>query len=230
VKALMIDDDEQSIKDVAFCLQVRYPDTNIITVSEGRRGIELIGTESPDIVLIGSSLPDISTVELIRGIRKNSDVGLIVLAEKQTDLERAEELEIGADEYVIKPFSPIEFLAKINALLRRINGLGFKAQRVVTIGDELVINFNTREVFHSGKRVNLTPLEYQLLAELIKNEGRVLTHGTIMEKVWGAEYVDDPSFVKKYVYRLRTKIETDASNPRMIINERGVGYRFAKIV
>jgi DNA-binding response OmpR family regulator len=230
VNALMIDDDEQSIKDVAFCLQVRYPDTNIITVSEGRRGIELVGIESPDIVLIGSSLPDISTVELIRGIRRNSDVGLIVLAEKQTDLERAEELEIGADEYVIKPFSPIEFLAKINALLRRINGLGFKTRHVVTIGNELVINFNTREVFHSGERVNLTPLEYQLLAELVKNEGRVLTHGTIMEKVWGAEYVDDPSFVKKYVYRLRTKIETDASNPRMIINERGVGYRFAKIV
>ena len=230
MKALMIDDDKQTIKDVAFCLQVRYPDTSVITVSEGRQGIKLLDTESPDIVLIGSSLPDMSTVDLISGIRKSSDVALIVLAEKQTDLERAEELEIGADEYVIKPFSPIEFLAKINALLRRINGLGFKAQRVVNIGNDLVINFNTREVFLAGERVNLTPLEYQLLTELVKNEGRVLTHGTIMEKVWGSEYLYDPSFVKKYVHRLRTKIETDASNPRMIINERGIGYRFAKIV
>jgi len=230
MKALVIDVDSQTVKDVAFCLQVRYPDITVVTVAEGQRGIELLETESPDIVLVSSSLLDISTVELIRKIRDFSDVGLIVLSEKQTDLERAQQLEMGADEYVIKPFSPIEFLAKISALLRRVNGLGFKPQRLVSIGSELAINFGTREAFLSGERLNLTPTEYQLLSELVRNEGKVLTHGTLLAKVWGSEYADDPSFVKKYVHRLRSKIEPDASNPRMIINERGVGYRFVRIV
>ena len=230
MKALVIDDDTRSTKDVTFCLQVRYPDIEVVAVVKGQRGIELLDNESPDIVLLGSSLPDMSTLDIIKKIREFSDVALIVLSEKQTDLERAEELENGADDYIIKPFSPIELLAKVSALLRRIQGLGFKPHRRVTIGTELSINFSTREVFLAGERLNLTPTEYHLLSELVRNEGKVLTHSTLLEKVWGSEYKDDPSFVKKYVHRLRSKIEPDASNPQMIINERGVGYRFIKIV
>jgi len=230
MKVLVIDNDPQTVKDVSFCLQVRYPDIAVVAVAEGQRGINLLDTESPDLVLVGSSLPDISTLDVISKIREFSDIALIVLSKDQTDLERAEELERGADEYVIKPFSPIEFLAKISALLRRIHGLGFKMQRLVSIGNELAINFTTREVFLSGRRLNLTPTEYQLLSELVRNEGKVLTHSILLERIWGSEYIDDSSYVKKYVYRLRAKIEPDVSNPQMIISERGVGYRFVRIV
>ena len=230
MNVLVIEDSEQVVKDISFCLQVRYPDVNVTTVARGQRGIELVEDESPDLIIVDSSLPDMKTVDLISEIREFSDVALIVISEEQNAFERAKELEMGADDYIIKPFSPIEFLARIKALLRRIKSNGFKPQGWVDIGNEITINFATREVIISGKQQNLTPTEFQLLSELVRNEGRVLTHGTLLERIWGSEYVDDPSFVKKYVHRLRSKIEPDTNNPKMIITERGIGYRFTKIV
>ena len=230
MKPLVIEESEQVVKDISFCLQVRYPDVNVIAVSRGQEGIELVEDASPDLVIVDSSLSDITTLDLVSKIREFSDVALIVISEEQDAFERAKELEMGADEYIIKPFSPIEFLAKIRALLRRIDGNGFKPQRLVTIGNELAINFATQEAFLSGNRLKLTPTEFQLLSELVRNEGKVLTHGILLEKVWGSEYVDDAGSVKKYVHRLRSKIEPDVSNPQMIITERGIGYRFVKFV
>ena len=230
MKVIVIEYDKQVIKDISFCLEVRYPDVTVMAVAKGQQGIDLLGAESPNLVIVGSHLPDMPTLDIISKIREFSDVALIVLSEEQTGLERAKELEMGADDYIIKPFSPIEFLAKVRALLRRIQGDGFKPQSFVTIGNELAINFATREVLLSGKRLNLTPTEYHLLSELVRNEGRVLTHSILLEKVWGSEYVDDSSFVKKYVHRLRSKIEPDVDSPQMIVNERGVGYRFVKII
>ena len=229
MKVLVIDDNQRVVDDITFCLQVRYPDANVVSASEGERGIDLVETESPDLLIVDSSLPDISTLELVGRVRAFSDVALIVIAEENNVFERAKELEMGADEYINKSFSPIEFLAKVRALLRRIEGTGFKPQNLVNFGD-LAVNFATREVFLSGKRLKLTPIEYQLLSELVRNEGRVITHGTLLEKIWGSEYFDDPGAVKKYVHRLRSKIEPDINNPQMIITERGVGYRFTKVV
>ena len=229
MKALIIDDDLITIKDVTFCLQVRYPDVEIIAAEQGQRGIEFSGTVFPDIIFLGSSLPDMPTTDIIEKMREFTDAALIVLAENQTGIERAEELESGADDYIIKPFSPIELLAKVSALLRRIKGFGFRPRYRISIGNDLIIDFSTREVFISGKRLSLTPTEYQLLTELVKNEGKVLTTNTLLEKIWGSEYINDSSFVKKYIHRLRNKIEPDASNPRMIINQRGIGYRFERI-
>lgn len=230
MKVLVVEDNQQVVRDVSFCLNVRYPDVTVLSVNEGARGIELVETESPDLVMVASSLPDMETLEVVSKIREFSDVPLIVLSEGETDLERAKVLEIGADEYITKPFSPIELLAKVRALLRRVQGLGFKSERLVSIGNEIAINFATRELFISGKRVNLTPTEYHLLSELVRNEGKVITHNVLLEKVWGSEYINDPSFVKKYVYRLRAKIEPDATNPQMLITERGIGYKFSRII
>jgi DNA-binding response OmpR family regulator len=137
-------------------------------------------------------------------------------------------LEAGADDYVTKPLSPIEFLARAKALLRRVQGNGFRRDPVLSLGNQLMINFNTREVFASGKRVKLTPIEYRLMAELVRNEGKVLSHHTLLEKAWGSEYTDAPSYLKKYVYRLRQKLEPDAQQPQMILTERGIGYRFTR--
>ena len=230
MKVLVIENNNQVIRDISFCLEVRYPGVTVIAVAKAQKGIDLVETESPDLVIVDSDLPDMSTLDIIKKIREFSDVALIVLSDEQIGLERAKELEMGADDYIIKPFSPIELLARIRALLRRVQRDGFKPQSIVTIGNELAINFATREVLLAGKRISLTPTEYHLLSELVRNEGRVLTHGTLLEKIWGSEYADTPSFVKKYVHRLRSKIEPDANNPQMIVTERGVGYRFVKIV
>jgi len=228
VKVLVIEHNQQVVRDISFCLHVRYPEAIIVSVAEGLKGIDMVETEAPDLVMVDSSLPDIDTLDLISKIREFSDVPLFILSEAETDMDRARGLEAGADEYVTKPFSPIELLAKVKALLRRTQGLGFKSERSVSFGGKLTINFTTHEVLVSGKLVKLTPIEYDLLSELVRNEGRVLTHRVLLEKVWGSEYANDCSFVKKYIYRLRSKLEPDARKPQMLLIERGVGYKFVR--
>ena len=228
MKILIINGEEQLVKDITFCLQVRYPDIAIITSREGLPGLDILEHELPNVVFLGSSLPDVSILDMIKKIRELSDVALFVMSEGQNELRQAELLEAGVDEFINKQFSPIEFLAKVTSLLRRTYGLGFKQQRTFSIGDRLSINFSTREVLCSGKNLHLTRTEFNLLSELVRNEGNVLTHRMLLEKIWGSEYSDEPSFLKKYIYRLRSKIEYDSTNPQMIMNERGVGYRFVK--
>jgi two-component system KDP operon response regulator KdpE len=180
----------------------------------------MVETESPDLVMVDSSLPDIDILDLVTEIREFSDVPLITLYETATDMERAIGLERGADEYVNKPFSPMELLARVNALLRRTQGLGFKPERVISIGSQLTINHTVREVILStGKRVKLTSIEYHLLSELVRNEGRVLTNRRLLDKIWGSECADDYSHVKKYIYRLRSKLESHARKPQMILTD-----------
>ncbi len=226
MKVLLIEDNQQVVKDISSCLQVRYPEVIVVSVADGQKGIEMVETESPDLVMVASALPDRDTLDLVSKIREFSDVPLIILSEAETDMDRARGLEVGADEYVTKPVSPIEFLARVRALLRRTQGVGFKPKRLVSTNGQLTINFTTQEVFLSDKRVKLTPIEYHLLLELVRNEGRVLTHRALLEKVWGSEYANDSSFVKKYIYRLRSKLESNANNPQMLLTERGIGYKF----
>ena len=221
-------ENQRIVRDIFFCLQVRYPEAVVVSVPDGAKGIDMVETESPDLVMVDLSLPDTDTLDLVGKIREFSDVPLIILCEAETDMDRARGLEAGADEYVAKPFSPIELLARVKALLRRTQGVGFKPERVISIGDELTINFGTREVFLAGKRVKLTPIEYHLLSELVRNNGKVLTHNTLLEKIWGPDYGDDYSCVKKYIYRLRSKLEPNASKPQMLLTERGIGYRIIK--
>jgi two-component system KDP operon response regulator KdpE len=228
MKVLLIEHNQKVVRDISFCLQVRYPEAIVVSVAEGPMGIDKVETEAPDLVMVDSSLPDIDTVDLVSKIREFSDVPLVILSEAETDMDRAKGLEAGADEYITKPFSPIELLAKVKALLRRTYGLGFRPEHSISIGDKLTINFATHEVLLSGKLVKLTPIEYALLSELVRNEGRVRTHRVLLEKAWGSEYTNDCSFVKKYIYRLRSKLEPDARKPQMILIERGIGYKFVR--
>lgn len=229
MKVVVIEDHQRVIEDISFCLKVRYPEAIIAAVAEGEKGLEMVEAESPDLVLVGSSLPDMEAPDLVSRIREFSDVPLIVISEAQTDLDRARILEAGADDIVTKLFNPIELLATIRALLRRTQGLGFKPERVVSVGDGLTINFAARQVFLQSTPIKLTPIEYNLLSVLVRNEGKVVTHRTLLEKVWGAGYASDYSFLKKYVYRLRSKLEPNG-RPTMILTEWGIGYRFVKPV
>jgi len=228
VRVLVIEENQQVVRDISSSLQVRYPECIIISVSEGARGVEMVETDSPDLVMVDSSLPDIGILDLISRIREFSDVLLVILSEAETDMDRARGLEAGADEYITKPFSPIELLAKIKALFRRVHGDGFIPEHAVFSGGDITINFTTHEVLLSDKQVRLTPIEFRLLSELARNEGRVLTHRNLLEKVWGMEYADDCSFTKKYVCRLRKKLCGDSNSQQIIRTERGVGYKLVK--
>ncbi len=229
MKVLIIEEEKRIIKDIAFCLAVRYPEAGFISSSRGLEGINLLETEEPDLVIISSSLPDINAVELINKIRHLSNVLLLILIEGESDIDRAMVLEAGADDFIPKPFSPIELIARASALFRRTNGFGVKFDHIFSAG-KLTINFGTRNVLLSGQPVKLTPHEYGLLLELARNEGRVLPHSLLLEKVWGSEYISDYTFIKKYIYRLRCKLEPDPENPRMLLSERGIGYRFVRPV
>jgi DNA-binding response OmpR family regulator len=228
MRVLLIEDDDRTVKDVCFCLQVRYPEAVIATAGSGSAGLAMAETESPDLMLVDSSLPDIDTPSLVKEVREFSDVPLVILSESETDMDIARGLEAGADESVAKPFSPIELLARVKALLRRAQGQGFRPEHEVYVGSGLTINFGTQEVLVSGEPIKLTPIEYRLLAQLVRNEGRVLPHGLLLERVWGPEYTGDASFVKKYVYRLRSKLEPNGRRPKMLVSQRGVGYRFVR--
>ena len=227
MRVLVVEDNKRVLCDVSLCLQVRYPEVILVSAADGKKGMELIEKEASDLILLDSSLPDIDTLDLVNRIREFSDVPLVILSEVGTDMNGARYLEAGADDYVTKPLSPIYFLAKIRALLRRTQGIGFKRDYFISAGN-ISIDTGAQEVFLSDKRVKLTPIEYQLFSELVRNEGRVLTHNVLLERVWGFEYEEVDGFIKKYIYRLRSKLESDASNPQMILTERGIGYKFVK--
>jgi two-component system KDP operon response regulator KdpE len=227
MKVLLIDDDQNTTKDISFYLQLRYPDAIIISMRKGTKAAQMVGDELPDLVIVDSSLPDIDHLSLVSRIREFSPVPLLVLSEAETDADRARDLEVGADDYVLKPLNPIELLARIGALMRRAQGLGFKAEHIASISNEVSINFTTREVFLSGKRVDLTPTEYELLSELARNMGRVVTHQVILERVWGIESNCDHNSIKKYIYRLRSKLEPNVGK-RIFVSERGIGYRLIR--
>jgi DNA-binding response OmpR family regulator len=228
VKVLIIENDERVVKDICFCLKVRYANPEIVCASEGLKGIEMVETESPDLIIADTSLKDMDSLDFVSKIREFSDIPLVFLYDQDSDLDRAKGLEAGADEYVNKPISPLELMARVEALLRRTQQLGFEPNRQISLDASTTINFNTREVFSSGKRIMLTPIEYKLLAELARNLDRVVSSDILLERVWGAECPGDRSFVKKYIYRLRAKLEGAGGDRQIIVTERGIGYRLTK--
>jgi two-component system, OmpR family, KDP operon response regulator KdpE len=229
MKAIVVSGDDQINKDISLCLQVRYPNFEILSLARIHSGLESVKSVSPDLVILDCTMPDIRPIETIQKIREFSNVAIIAVCSEQTELEKAALLEAGADEYIPKTFSPIMFLALVHALLRRTKGLMMTQQRTFSFGN-LTLNLPAREVLSSGRPLHLTPIEYNLLVELVKNSGNVLTNEVLLEKVWGSSYTREPDFVKKYIFRLRRKIEHEGKNTPMIVNERGIGYKFIAAV
>jgi len=225
LKVLIIEDDPNALETISLAFEIRWPGTAILPAADGRSGLRLVRTEYPDVVILDLGLPDIDGMEVLKEIRSFSDVPILIVTARGEQTSKLRGLELGSDDYIVKPFDPLELLTRVKAILRRASGSGLRpVEKPFACGD-LTINFASREVTLKGQPLKLTPTEYDLLCHLATNEGRVLSHRTLLEKVWGAEYVDSPDFVKKYVYRLRQKIGDDPQNPTMILSERGVGYR-----
>lgn len=228
MKTILIENDREIVKNISCCLMLRWPQCTVLSSPDGTKAIQFIESEHPDLVILDIDSAQKTNLQLLHKIRSVSDVPLIVMSEKATDMEKLSALEDGADDYVAKPLNALEFLLRVVALLRRARGDGFTKTKELefTIG-ELTLNDETHEVLVSGNCTKLTPIEYNMLWLLAKNAGKVITHTQLMEKVWGSDYTDDRSFIKKYIYRLRSKLHDDARNPKIIISERGVGYKLA---
>ncbi len=221
---LVVDDEERMVRFIR--LNLEHDGFRVIEACRGEPVLELVRTQLPDLVLLDVMLPDLDGFDVLRTLREVSNVPVIMLTAKGEEADRVRGLELGADDYVTKPFSPRELVSRVRAVLRRVDMVMGTPEDIVEVDDRLKIDFNRREVWVDGKLVNLRPTEYRLLYHLVKNAGWVLTHEQILTRVWGYEYRDEPHYVRLYINYLRKKLEEDPQNPKYILTERGVGYRF----
>ncbi len=224
---LAVDDEPKMIGIIRMNLELEG-----YRVSEAHNGLEAlkkVREELPDLVLLDVMMPDMDGFETLRRIREFSNVPVIMLTVKGEEEDKVRGLELGADDYVTKPFSPRELSSRIKALLRRTEMYPVVGQAVVRVDDRLTIDLQRREVVVEGERIKLRPTEYRLLYHLVNNAGWVMSHEDLLSKVWGPEYRDDVHYLRLYINYLRQKIEADPSNPRYILTERGVGYRFIEL-
>ena len=200
----------------------------VTVASDGQEGLRKMYSSRPDLIVLDIMMPKLDGWEVCSRIREVSNVPIIMLTARGQEAEKVRGLQLGADDYVAKPFSLRELEARIESVLRRTRVSPAAPQRVSYADDELVIDSERWEVTLQGRPVELTATERKLLFFLAENHGRVLPTARILEKIWGHEYVDEVDYVKLYVWRLRQKIEPDPKHPKYIYTERGIGYRFCK--
>jgi two-component system KDP operon response regulator KdpE len=224
-RALLVEDDPNIVDLIRSNLAVRGFDT--VVSSDGTRALQLLETEEPDIVLLDLMLPEADGFDLCRQIRERSSVGVIVVSARGGERDKVTALNMGADDYMTKPFSVEELLARITATLRRTRAAGTPepAPAVITAGD-VVIDLANQQVTKQGEPVHLTPTEFALLRELVTNRGKLLSHAHLLRRVWGPGYQTETEYVRVYVRRLRAKLEADEGES-LILTAPRAGYRFA---
>jgi len=222
-RVLVVDDEPETVKYVGANLRARGYD--VLTAADGREALKLFSESVVDLIILDIMMPGPDGFEVCQAIRQRSDVPIIMLSARGQEKDVVSALDLGADDYLTKPFGVEEMLARVRAALRRSARTGVTLRPPVTAG-ELKIDFAARLVTVQDREVRLTPTEYELLAQLAINAGRVLTHRALLQAVWGPEYGDETEYVWAYVRRLRRKIEPDPSNPEYILTEPGVGYHF----
>jgi two-component system KDP operon response regulator KdpE len=229
LKVLLIEDSPEIIKGVSLTFKLRWPDAQVISAEEGRKGIKAVETESPDIVILDINLPDINGFEVLENIRRFSDVPVIILTVREDEVDELRGLEMGADDYIVKPFRPANLLTRMQAVLRR-TGVRQPEENLppLTIG-QIIIDVSKQEILLNGERVHLTRNESRILYSLARNAGKVVSQEMLKQHVWGneAQYIDN-SALKRYIYQLRTKLGDNHEPPTFIINEHGIGYRLIK--
>lgn len=223
-KILVVDDEERMARFIR--LNLEHDGFLVTEVYKGMQAVQALRDQMPDVVLLDVMLPDIDGFEVLQLIREVSSVPVIMLTAKGEEDDRVKGLELGADDYITKPFSPRELVSRVRAVLRRTEAPGAGSKDVIDVDEHLKLDFGRREVWLDGELVKLRPTEYRLLYHLVQNAGWVLTYDQILSKVWGYEYRDEPHYVRLYVNYLRQKLEKDPANPVYILTERGVGYRF----
>ncbi len=222
-RILVVDDEPRMIGFIRMNLELE--EHMVIAAHNGLEALDAIRTQLPDLVLLDVMMPELDGFETLRMLREFSDIPVIMLTAKGEENDKVYGLELGADDYISKPFGPRELSSRIKAIFRRLEK-PTTDEAIMQIDERLSVDFNRREVIVNGERIKLRPTEYRLLYHLIRNAGWTVPHDQLLQKVWGYEYRDEAHYVRLYVNYLRDKIEADPANPQYIITERGVGYRF----
>jgi two-component system KDP operon response regulator KdpE len=221
---LVVDDDPDLIELIQYNLEGEgYA---VIAARDGQEGLRLFYQDRPDVVVLDIAMPKLDGYQVCQRIREMTTTPVMILTAKGHEEEIIKGLDLGADDYLTKPFRVGELLARIRAILRRVH-LEPAPSEVLTYSDPyLSIDLTARRVTASGQIVKLTPTEYKLLALLVKNKGRLLEFRQLLEGVWGFEYIDDVDYLRVYIWHLRRKLEPDPKNPIYLLNELNTGYRF----
>lgn len=222
-KILIIEDS----KDLVTMLRIRLEDEGyeVLLGSDGVAGLQALQAHQPDLVLLDVMMPRMNGWETCRRIRDLSDVPIIMLTALDEELSTIRGLELGADDYITKPFSFMELSARIRAVLRRRTH-PIAGGAMIKIDERLTVDHKCCRLVIEGEPRELSPIEFKILSCFVENMGRVLTHQSLLTQVWGWEYAEETDYLKVYIYHLRQKLEPDPSRPRYIITERGLGYRF----
>ncbi len=222
---LVVDDEERMARFIR--LNLEHDGFQVVEAYRGMQAIQSFRDAMPDLVVLDVMMPDMDGFEVLKLIREISTVPVIMLTARGEEDDRVRGLELGADDYVTKPFSPRELVSRVRAVLRRSEQAGSGVSKdVIQVDERLKIDFGRREVWVEGELVKLRPTEYRLLYHLVQNAGWVMTYDQLLSKVWGYEYRDESHYVRLYINYLRQKLEKDPANPQYILTERGTGYRF----
>jgi DNA-binding response OmpR family regulator len=227
MKILVVDDDPRLREALEVGLQLQWEDAQVISAAEGESGLDLFFQQEPDVVLLDVTMPRMNGFDVLKAIRRVSDTPVIMLTARGEDVDQVRGLELGADDYVSKPFSHLALMARIKAVLRRAE----MPPPVDTLPDfavgDLAIHFQNEEVSVAGRTVKLTPVEYRLLYHLVRNAGHLMPHQALLDRVWGSAYDAGPEYLKVFISRLRAKLRRPGG-PEYIQTERGRGYRFVR--
>ncbi len=225
-KILVIDDEPHLVKLVRSNLEAQH--YRVISALDGPSGLAMTDKEGPDLVILDIMLPGMDGFDVLPKIREFSAVPVIMLTAKDQEVDVVKGLRLGADDYVRKPFSVHELLARVEAVLRRAASSEDVMTRPPFTCDDFTMDFQNRKVIVRGKEIKLGPTEYKLLTQLVRNAGRVMLHTDLLRKVWGPEYGGETEYLRVYISYLRNKIEEDPANPKYILTEHGVGYLFKR--
>ncbi len=225
-KILVVDDEPHLLKLVRSNLEAAH--YKVITAMDGPTAFGMLEKEGADLVILDIMMPGMDGFEVLQKVREFSVVPVIILTAKDQEVDVVRGLKLGADDYIRKPFSVHEMLARVEAVLRR----GAPSEEVITrppfVSGDFVMDFQQRHVTVRGKDIKLGPTEWKLLSQLVNNAGRVMLHADLLRKVWGPEYGGETEYLRVYISYLRNKIEENPSNPRYILTEHGVGYSFRR--
>lgn len=223
MKVLIIEDSPEIVEAVALCLQLRWPEVEVSVAAEGARGVEMLKTTPFDIAILDINLPDFDGFRVLQEVRGFSDVPTIILTVRGKEEDQTKGLEIGADDYIVKPFKPRDLVARVNAVLRRTAGAKTGKEKPIVVRGKLTLDLTNNEISLKDKKTKLTPTEAKLLYVLMENPEETLTGEKIANQVWGKEHTDTDE-LRTYVRRLRNKLKDNP--PRIILTDYGEGYKF----
>ena len=223
-RILVVDDEPRMTRFIRMNLDLEG--FSVHEAYDGKEALDRVREVLPDLVILDVMMPKLDGFQTLQMMREVSSVPVIMLTARASEDDRVRGLELGADDYITKPFSPRELVSRVRAVLRRTEPASVSGKEPIAVDERLQIDLDRREIFVDGKPVKLRPTEFRLLYHLVSNAGWVVPHDQLLAKVWGYEYQTETHYLRLYINYLRDKLEQDPHNPRYILTERGVGYRF----